>query len=495
MKSGSITIFFSMIVTLLLSLFFSMSETIRIVEMNNHSGTITQEALQSAFSEYQRYLWDEYGVLALDAGYGGIAEGTSLVQEKLAEYCWENCNDVEDGEKSGNDFFRLALESCNITEYELLTDNNGEWFRYQGALAAKQQITEDLITQWAKSTQESTGNAVETKEIEQRVEDAKTAMETPKEEESSSQNTPTENMDNAEIPEVIQRDNPLEVFRQIKEEGWLGLVTENGISEKVMSLDGAVSVRKRNEGSRPADIQKTDLTDTLFYQWYLMNTFGRYGNTKGDRGLDYEVEYIINGKQSDRENLESVVEKVLALREGENLITILTTPSMLQQANQVAISLAGVSGNPALIQVVQGAVVAVWALVESILDVRSLLQGKKIPIIKNQSNWTSELYTLGAYLGSGYYAKEVENGISYEQYLNLFLTTLSQEKSGLRPMDLMENQLHRQEDYVEVKMDHMICSMQAQIVCVGNPIFLTFVSDISRNVDWYHYFNTKEIHY
>ena len=53
MKSGSITIFFSMIVTLLLSLFFSMSETIRIVEMNNHSGTITQEALQSAFSEYQ----------------------------------------------------------------------------------------------------------------------------------------------------------------------------------------------------------------------------------------------------------------------------------------------------------------------------------------------------------------------------------------------------------------------------------------------------------
>lgn len=499
MKNGSVTIFFSMIVTLLLSLFFSMSETIRVVEMKNRSRVITQGALQSAFSEYQRYLWEEYGILALDGDYGAEGEGVSLVQEKISKYCWDNVSPDEESKKNGINFFRLSLESCDITEYGLLTDNNGAWLRHQGAMTAKKQISEEAIMNWGKTNQELEGNVVETGEIEKKVNSAQTAMKTAKEEKELSRETDNDasenNTENVEIPETVECDNPLEVFRQIKESGWLGLVTDTAVSEKAISLENKVSTREKTQGNLSTEVDKEGMTEALFYQWYLMNTFGRYGEVKADRVLDYEMEYILAGKESDRENLEAVIARIIAFREGENLMTILSTPSMLQQAKNVAVSVAGISGNPILLQVVQGAVVAVWALVESILDVRALLQGKKIPIIKNANNWTSELYTLATYLGSSYSAREDEKGVSYDQYLNLFLTILSEEKSGYRPMDLMEMQLHQQENYGGAKMDHMICSVQVQTVFGGEPIFLTWVPDGFENMDWYRYLSQKEIHY
>ena len=71
MKQGSVTIFFSLLLLLLCSLFFSMVETLRIFEMRLESNSVTRTVTANAFSEYQPYLWENYGILALDAGYGG----------------------------------------------------------------------------------------------------------------------------------------------------------------------------------------------------------------------------------------------------------------------------------------------------------------------------------------------------------------------------------------------------------------------------------------
>lgn len=70
MRQGSLTIFFSMILLSLFSLFFSMVETLRIYEMRLESRSVTKIAIANAFSEYQPYLWKTYGILALDVGYG-----------------------------------------------------------------------------------------------------------------------------------------------------------------------------------------------------------------------------------------------------------------------------------------------------------------------------------------------------------------------------------------------------------------------------------------
>ena len=52
----------------------------------------------------------------------------------------------------------------------------------------------------------------------------------------------------------------------------------------------------------------------------------------------------------------------------------------------IATSLAGFSGNPAVVKIVQIGVVAAWAYVESILDLRTLLSGGKFHSLKVQQS-------------------------------------------------------------------------------------------------------------
>ncbi len=82
------------------------------------------------------------------------------------------------------------------------------------------------------------------------------------------------------------------------------------------------------------------------------------------------------------------------------------------QALEAATALAGFTGNPAIIQLVQAAVVGVWAFVESVLDIRLLLEGGKVPVVKNGAQWTSDLFCLGQYVSPKVRAKNGDDGMT-----------------------------------------------------------------------------------
>ena len=58
---------------------------------------------------------------------------------------------------------------------------------------------------------------------------------------------------------------------------------------------------------------------------------------------------------------------------------------------------------------------------------------------------------------------------------------------GLRPLDLMEADLRRQDGFENVRMDQMICSMEVMCTYQSYPVFLSIfgTEDFSRN--WYAY--------
>ena len=188
------------------------------------------------------------------------------------------------------------------------------------------------------------------------------------------------------------RENPLELFSQIKEQGLLGLVLKDqAVSEKTLATAIGLEERLLCQGSGEKR-RGVSGYDRICFDWYVLQEFSHFDReVSADRALSYEVEYLIAGKASDRENLEAVVLRLLAMREVQNAEVILTDPTMMGQAYEIALALAGASVNPALVQVVQVAVVAVWALVESILDLRALLDGKKIPMLKTRAQWKSQL--------------------------------------------------------------------------------------------------------
>ena len=63
--------------------------------------------------------------------------------------------------------------------------------------------------------------------------------------------------------------------------------------------------------------------------------------------LDYELEYILEGKASDRKNLEAVVKKLMLLRFVPNYAYIQTDAAMKAEAEAMALTLCSLLAVPA----------------------------------------------------------------------------------------------------------------------------------------------------
>lgn len=158
--------------------------------------------------------------------------------------------------------------------------------------------------------------------------------------------------------------------------------------------------------------------------------------------LDYEVEYLIAGKDSDKANLMGALERLLAVREGINLIQILSDSQKRSEARKLAMAITGVASASPLILVTTFLVMSVWALGESLMDLRGLLAGKKVPIWKKKEEWKLELSSL---LSIGENRKVEEGGgkmgLSYLSWLKLILLLGNHVTHEYRMMDLMEKNL------------------------------------------------------
>lgn len=501
MQKGSITIFFSLVLVSMCSLLFSSIETLRVMSMKIESRAITQGALASAFSEYNAGMWDTYGILALDGCYGATGTGVNQIEERMMTFAWDNCESQKKRSEATTDFLHLNPTTSQLTNYMLLTDANAYPFVRQGVEKAKSQLTEkalEEIKQYVLQIEALEGEAVDVDKDIAAAEEAMENAEDYKTDDKDKQVKKTKTVaDGGEGKDISSEEvNPISLYKTIKENGWLALVLDQTtVSGKTINTADLVSTRKIEQGTIKISADNNNVVDTLLFEWYLLENYSLFGKEKEGRCLDYEVEYIIAGKASDKENLENVVMRIMALREIENLATILSNPPMMQQAYEIAIAIAGVTVSPTVITLVQLAIVAVWAFVESILDLRTLLSGGKVPLIKTYEQWTSNLQNLGQCLSSSVKAKESETGMTYEYYLAAFLFLLNKSKRNMRPLDVMEKTIQMQEDYANVKMDHMVCEAEMTMIYEGSPVFGMYLTDTAIDASWYDFPINEKITY
>lgn len=67
-------------------------------------------------------------------------------------------------------------------------------------------------------------------------------------------------------------------------------------------------------------------------------------------------------------------------------------------------------------------ILAAWAYSESILDVRALLEGRKIAWIKNAEQWTTGINQTSEAVDGFAMAKDCENGWDYMKYLKFLVS-------------------------------------------------------------------------
>ena len=460
---ASVTIFMLMTILMVAALAFTLIEGTRYVAINNISQGYSDIAVESAFSYYVRPLWNLYGILGIDAGYGSSAMDLVRLEDDIAEIVEENSMEIK------NDGYINLLSpgnmNVNTTSYSLLTDNDGAAFIKE---ASETVLYSDLSKLQSIDGMEDLLKDVDVDKI---LESGTNAL---TETEAASTEMQEDTGSLTEVQAIEVEENPIDTVSEWKSKGILAQVinVDTDLSNKTYDTSGSLLVRNVKTGTGTQ--AEASLVEKALFRKYLIENLQSYPKSLGHDALDYELEYVISGKSSDAQNLEAAVEKLVAVRVVENYIAILQDSAKVQLAEGIAAGLSSVALSPELTEIVEYAVIAAWAYVESILDVRLLLAGGKVPMIKNSSEWTSDPTQLAAYLNVNVKAKDCNSGLTYQEYLYQLLLLTSDRTAAYRAMDVIENQIRKTSNYENFCIDNVIYEGSWECSYEVKPLFLSF---------------------
>ena len=231
----------------------------------------------------------------------------------------------------------------------------------------------------------------------------------------------------------------VEFVKQIKKDGILRYVADGELSKK--EIDTSALPSKTSECNRGDDWEKHGTTEDSIRKaligQYIFDKFKCYTDNEQAFCLDYEIEYILVGKSSDINNLSGVVDKIIAIREGFNLLYLMKDSAKREEAYAMAAAITGFTGMPAVIRVTQFLILGAWAYAESVVDAKDLLQGYKVNVIKDTDEWNLSLSGIKN-LASTDENKEGRKGLSYEDYLRFLLFTQNKAEQIYRILDVIE---------------------------------------------------------
>ena len=163
---------------------------------------------------------------------------------------------------------------------------------------------------------------------------------------------------------------------------------------------------------------------------------------------------FMNRKDVEKEFLGMVFWRMIALRFVMNAACVYQDPAKEKEAALLAASILGVTGFPPAVAVAKNLLLLALAYGESVIDVRNLADGKKIPAVKTSADWQLSFAGLATLNCK---RKPVKQGMSYEDYLLLLLISQKDKRQKyFRMMDLMEQNIRRKVS--DFKLDQCISS-------------------------------------
>ena len=216
-----------------------------------------------------------------------------------------------------------------------------------------------------------------------------------------------------------------------------------------------------------------EVFENICFAQYSVEMFSDYCNRERDRPLVYETEYIIGGFYNEKDNINAVIKELIGVREVLNLFYLMCDTQKKEEAHAVAMSLAGAGGSAA-IKVVQYLIMAAWALGESLLDVRILMSGGGIPIMKEDSDWRLDLKNLtnifNIISADDTSHKPQAGAWEYSDYLKLILFINEKDEQAFRVMDLIEEDIQNKY-YSRFCFNNCAYSMEIAVELDFEPLF------------------------
>lgn len=236
--------------------------------------------------------------------------------------------------------------------------------------------------------------------------------------------------------EQVDITSPVQGILDTSEEFILSQAVSDFSQVSALSIDASTTASNRSlavgQGSFEAE---GSLTDRIFFLYYLHTYMGNYCEPVDDESLQYSLEYILAGKDSDRKNLAAAVSRIFLIRMADNYIVI------WQDADRVAAAEASAAAAtilvPYLQPVMKQALLLYWSYQDSVGDLQTLLAGGKVQLLKSAG---------------------LDMELTYEQYLMILLLMTDQEALSYRTMDLIELAVRQTDGNESFRMDACIDS-------------------------------------
>ena len=475
---GEMTVFLSLTIMLVASLLFTLIEVSRFRCLYALADMDSALEAHSSFAEFDAALLEEYGLLFLDGSYGSGELDLIKVAGRIMDLAEEN---LDPESVVGKTFLRMKLRECEVDHYELATDYEGDAFRRQAVEFAK----ENLLTTAVEALQDRLdhgSDGEDTEEIDpgEVVGDVEGTMQEAAEAAAGEEG---EDSGGTEDASQLEFENPFDLFHLLQGKAVLTLVLPEGatVSTKAVDNAGTVSSRVERTGNYP-EHEGTSPGDQIWFLAYLDHGFGCYQETRPDRSLDYELEYILCGKKTDKKNLEEAVGRIMLLREAANLAYIETDTAKMETAQAIAAAITGLLLVPELAGVVSQAILVIWAYVESLQDMRTLLRGGRVPLVKSAETWVTDVLNPATSFDETNGSVEDQRGLSYRDYLLSGLALRDRKALNLGTMGMIELNLRQREGKENFRMDNMIQKMDLGFRYEAAPLFLSFVliGDVDR---------------
>ena len=468
---GYLTVYLALLLGVMSALCLALTEGVRVSTMRMEAVCISDIASDSILAEYHRELFWKFNLLALDSSYGTGKIGSNLVEKRLKKYLEKNLRGMSEGIPGGvadlfyKDFLGMQLEEAQLEEAQTLTDEKGAVFRRQAVSAIRADLGAELIArvgEWFHTVREQELD-VRDVEAEKREADEKIASAA-----GDRKLLPKEVPDGPELPEI---ENPTEMIEKRKRGGIVQLVLGDKaeISGKRLRSEALIMQRMRDgramEGNMESgeDSLAEELEEKILFQEYLIRYFGCYTEQMPDRALDYEVEYLIAGKNTDSENIQGVLNRLLAVREAANVAFLYSDRTRCEEADLAALGISSVLMVPELQPVFKTAILLGWAYAESVHDLKILTGKGRVPLLKDDDSWHSNLADILSDIWKQENVGEGE-GLCYQDYLGILLLLTEKNSLTERAMNLVEADIRLTSGNESFRLDGCLVKIGTRVV-------------------------------
>lgn len=481
MMKGYLTVYLSLVMTLLLSLCLALIEGVRSYAIRAETECVTEIGLNSILAEYHRELFDQYNLFAIDSSYGTSGEGTDMMVQHLQKYLDRNFSmeDIFLGSFLYKDFLAIDVESVDIKRAALMTDGEGSVFRVRAAEAVRSDCNLSLLEdlqQWMQ--------VIESNDLRNRNVD-------------SERSEADENLSKCAGEQIkisdaewkgIRISNFNGLYEKVQKEGILKYVTEKDslLSAKIADTGNLVGNRMKrgqiNKGNFSPEENNIgeEIAERFLFQEYLLRYMGYYGEEKEKGALSYQIEYLLAGEEIDVTNLRKTVEMLFAIRETANALYLFGDAEKCELAETVSILLATALTVPEIAPALKLVILFGWSFAESLYDVKTLLSGGRIPLLKDGNSWNYDLED--AMLGNEVEGNQnTDIGLSYKDYLRLFLLFADLSLITERAMNMVEADIRLTPGNQFFRLDNCYESVE---FCIGVKSKYGYRYEITREKEY-----------